>query len=75
MDATIPHYYGKVIRTPLSTVVDLVGVPVDAGRNSLWTIPREQVSEFSLYEGDVIRAQVPRLDDQFCKVLEKVVYE
>lgn len=72
---TPPHYYGKVIRTPLSTVVDLVGVPVNAGRNSLWTIPNAQVAEFSLYEGDIVRAQVPSLDNQFCKVLEKVVFE
>jgi hypothetical protein len=75
MNTNIPHYYGKVFRHPLSMIVKLVGVPVKHGDSSLWTIPREQVSEFSLYDGDIVRAQVPSLDDQFCKVIEKVVYE
>lgn len=75
MNTTLPHYYGKVIQHPLSMLVELVGVPVNTSRKSLWTIPREQITEFSLYEGDVVRAQVPSLDDQFCKVIEKVVYE
>ena len=71
------HYYGRVILVEPNFRLEaqLVGVPDFPTRTTKWAISHQDIVAFSLYHGDIVRASIPSLDDQFCKVLEKVVVD